>query len=66
MALYHVHEIKCPYSKRDIDPALDDDPKFYLKHTNSGVRLSEKHDSHNMQIEGQLSICEHPYCDIVC
>ena len=37
-------EIKCPYSKRDLDPTQIVDTSFYLKPTENGLKLSKVHD----------------------
>ena len=58
-------EIKCPYSKRDVDVSRISDPKFYLKDTASGLELDRNHDYY-MQVQGQLFICNYNYCDFVC
>ncbi len=48
-------EIKCPYSKRDVDPTLVVDSKFYLKQTSTGTKLCPQHDYY-MQVQGQLYV----------
>ena len=58
-------EIKCPYSKRNLDPTQIVDSSFYLKPTESGLKLSKVHDYYH-QVQGQMTICERSYCDFVC
>ena len=48
-------EIKCPYSKRDVDVSRLCDPNFYLKATASGLKLDEKHEYY-IQVQGQLFV----------
>lgn len=51
-------EIKCPYSKRDVDITDSEitDNQFYLEGTDSSRKLKCDHD-YNMQIQGQLFVC---------
>ena len=58
-------EIKCPFSKQDVDPTSINDPNFYLKHTSFGVQLYQKHNYYK-QVQGQLYLCNYAYCDFVC
>ena len=58
-------EIKCSYSKRNLDPTQIVDSSFYLKPTESGLKLSKVHDYYH-QVQGQMAICERSYCDFVC
>ena len=58
-------EIKCPYSKRDVDPTAVNDKTFYLKPTRTGMKLCKQH-NYYMQVQGQLNICSFTYCDFVC
>ena len=58
-------EIKCPYSKRNLDPTQIVDSSFYLNPTESGLKLSKAHDYYH-QVQGQMAICERSYCDFVC
>ena len=58
-------EIKCQYSKREIDLQQVDDGDFYLKHTVHGLRLSKTH-HYYYQMQGQLAICGYIYSDFVC
>ena len=59
-------EIKCPYSKREIDLKNVDDNSFYLKHTEQGLKLSNTH-NYYYQIQGQLAVCDYyAYSDFVC
>ena len=60
-------EIKCPYKYRDVVLSSIDDTSFYLKTDGIGTKLSllENHDYY-YQIQGQLALCEKPYCDFVC
>ena len=61
-----VIEIKCPYSIRDSVPAAAvDTANFYLEHSEVGIMLSTTH-AYYYQIQGQLAICDRPYCDFVC
>ena len=61
-----VIEIKCPYSIRDSVPAAAvDTANFYLEHSEGGIMLSTTH-AYYYQIQGQLAICDRPYCDFVC
>lgn len=60
-----VLEIKCPFSKRNIDPSQIRDCDFYLKPTATGLKLSKTH-NYYMQVQGQLAICKRKYCDFVC
>ncbi|KAL5483853.1 hypothetical protein EMCRGX_G020270 [Ephydatia muelleri] len=61
-----VIEIKCPYSIQDSDPAAAvDTANFYLEHSEGGIKLSTTH-AYYYQIQGQLAICDRPYCDFVC
>ncbi len=59
-------EIKCPYSKRGIDPNLIDEPQFYLiRAIDQRLTLSVKH-NYYFQVQGQLFLCDFAYCDFVC
>ena len=58
-------EIKCPYSKRHLDPTKVVDASFYLKPTTTGLKLSRSHDYYK-QVQGQLEVCQRDYCDFVC
>ena len=62
-----IVEIKCPFSIRDQDPNTLRDTKkdFFLQHTVTGLRLSQKH-NYYFQIQGQLAICDRAFCDFVC
>ena len=56
----------CPYSIQDSDPAAAvDTANFYLEHSEGGIKLSTTH-AYYYQIQGQLPICDRPYCDFVC
>ena len=66
MDLYHAPAVVrvCPYSIQDSDPAAAvDTANFYLKHTEGGIKLSTTH-AYYYQIQGQLPICDRPYCDL--
>ena len=58
-------EIKCPFSFREYDPRSIDKRTFYLQRTADGPRLDRSH-NYYFQIQGQLAICNRPYCDFVC
>ncbi len=58
-------EIKCPYSKRDVNPTDIVDPSFYLNNTEDGLKLSHTH-KYYFQVQGQMAICERSYTDFVC
>ena len=59
-------EIKCPYSKRDIDLQVAARERgFYLEHTDNGMKLLSTH-QYYYQIQGQMAVCGYMYCDFVC
>ena len=59
-------EIKCPYKYRDVVLSSIDDDSFYLKTDGVGkLCLLTSHDYY-YQVQGQLAVCEKPYCDFVC
>ena len=62
---YGLVEIKCPYSHRDITPEEACSKKgFYCSLENSTVILRHSH-KYFCQVQGQMAICNRPWCDFV-
>ena len=59
-----VLELKCPYSIRDIDPAMIQRADFYLIPQDGDLRLNQKH-NYYYQVQGQMMVCNITYCDFV-
>ena len=64
-----VIEIKCPFKYHDDSPvsagALHDKNYCLKKDENGDVHLSHTHQYYH-QIQGQLAIYKHSYCDFIC
>ena len=59
-------EIKCPYKYCDVVLSSINDNSFYLKTDRDGkLCLINSHDYY-YQVQGQMAVCEKPYCDFVC
>ena len=58
--------MKCPYKYRYVNPWQVNDKKSFLQLDKDGkLSLSTIHDYY-YQVQGQLSICNKPYCDFIC
>ena len=61
-----IVEIKCPYKYKDVNPRQINDKKCFLQLGKDGnISLSMTHDYY-YQVQGQLAICNKPYCDFIC
>lgn len=62
-------EVKCTYKYRSVSPTCPEalsDKNYFLKKEQSGeVSLDIKH-KYYAQVQAQLSVSEHPYCDFIC
>lgn len=58
-------EVKCPYSKQDMSPAeACTDKRFFCELVNTEVVL-RKDNTYYYQIQGQMAITGHKWCDFV-
>lgn len=65
---YGLLEIKCPYRYRDMTPLQAcSDSSFYcsMSSINSSSSVLKKTHPYYCQIQGQLAICDRPWCDFV-
>ena len=61
-----IVEVKCPYKYKDVNPRQINDKKCFLQLGKDGnLSLSTTHDYY-YQVQGQLAICNKPYCDFIC
>ena len=61
-----IVEVKCPYKYKDVNPRQINDNKCFLQLGKDGnLSLSMTHDYY-YQVQGQLAICNKPYCDFIC